>query len=49
MHHAYEAAQRAGADTVGLEVLIDNTEAIRLYERHGYVARGRRLSRGRDL
>lgn len=46
MQHAHEAARHAGAETVGLEVLIDNTVAIRLYERHGYVERGRRLSKG---
>jgi ribosomal protein S18 acetylase RimI-like enzyme len=46
MQHAHEAARSSGAKNVGLEVLVDNTSAIRLYERHGYAERGRRLSKG---
>ena len=44
--HAHAGARRAGALTVGLEVLIGNTAAIRFYEQAGYKERRRRESAG---
>ncbi len=42
--HAHAGAREAGALTVGLEVLIGNTAAIRFYEQAGYKERRRRES-----
>ena len=43
---SYAGAWEAGALTVGLEVLIGNTAAIRFYENAGYKERRRRESAG---
>ena len=44
LRHAHAGARAAGALTVGLEVLIGNTSAIRFYEAAGYKERRRRES-----
>lgn len=44
LRHAHAGAREAGALTVGLEVLIGNTAAIRFYEQAGYKERRRRES-----
>ncbi|MCY3957296.1 MAG: N-acetyltransferase [Chloroflexi bacterium] len=44
LEHAHAGAREAGALTVGLEVLIGNTGAIRFYENAGYKERRRRVS-----
>lgn len=44
LKHAHAGAREAGALTVGLEVLIGNTAAIRFYENAGYSERRRRES-----
>ncbi len=44
--HAHAGAREAGALTIGLEVLIGNTAAIRFYEQAGYKERRRRESAG---
>ncbi len=44
LRHAHAGARRAGALTVGLEVLIGNTAAIGFYEQAGYKERRRRES-----
>lgn len=46
LEHAHAAAREAGALTIGLEVLIGNTGAIRFYENAGYKERRRRESAG---
>ena len=46
LRHAHRGARNAGASTVGLEVLIDNTAAIRFYEQAGYKEQRRRESVG---
>ncbi len=46
LRHAHTGAREAGALTVGLEVLIGNTAAIRFYENAGYKERRRRESAG---
>ena len=46
LRHAHAGAREAGALTVGLEVLIGNTAAIRFYEQAGYKERRRRESAG---
>ncbi len=46
LRHAHAGARAAGALTVGLEVLIGNTSAIRFYEAAGYKERRRRESAG---
>ena len=46
LRHAHAGARAAGALTVGLEVLISNTGAIRFYEAAGYKERRRRESAG---
>jgi ribosomal protein S18 acetylase RimI-like enzyme len=46
LRHAHAGAREAGALTIGLEVLIGNTSAIRFYENAGYKERRRRESAG---
>lgn len=46
LRHAHAGAREAGALTIGLEVLIGNTAAIRFYEQAGYKERRRRESAG---
>ena len=46
LRHAHAGAREAGALTIGLEVLIGNTAAIRFYENAGYKERRRRESAG---
>lgn len=46
LRHAHAGAREAGALTIGLEVLIGNTGAIRFYENAGYKERRRRESAG---
>ncbi|MDE2904211.1 MAG: N-acetyltransferase [Chloroflexota bacterium] len=46
LRHAHAGARKAGALTVGLEVLIGNTAAIQFYEQAGYKERRRRESAG---
>lgn len=46
LRHAHRGAREEGALTIGLEVLIGNTAAIRFYENAGYKERRRRESAG---
>ena len=46
LRHAHGAARNAGASTVGLEVLIDNSPAIQFYTQAGYKEQRRRASAG---
>ena len=46
LRHAHRGAREAGAATVGLEVLIDNTSAIQFYRQAGYKEQRRRESAG---
>ena len=41
LRHAEASARAAGAHAVWLHVDAENRAAIRLYERHGYIAQGR--------
>ncbi len=45
LDHAHSAGRSAGASACGLEVLIENVDAQRLYARHGYREVARKTSR----